>query len=104
MAARERHDSAAYVTFVCFHSVGRIADHQQAPVQNQLQRMQSRRRPARRGSTSAIHSDDGSGVYALILKITCYLGGRAYTDRCQADTVNLHIHTHQLFVGSLLIH
>ncbi|KAL0033900.1 hypothetical protein WJX77_010072 [Trebouxia sp. C0004] len=42
--------------------LNRISDHQQGPVQNQLQRMQSRRWPIRRSSNSVIHSEDGSGA------------------------------------------
>lgn len=47
----------------------RISDHQQGPVQSQLQRMQSRRWPVRRSSNSAIHSEDGSGSPAVTVAI-----------------------------------
>ncbi|KAL3150857.1 hypothetical protein ABBQ32_000610 [Trebouxia sp. C0010 RCD-2024] len=41
--------------------LNRISDHEQAPVRSQLQRLQSRRWPIRRSSTSGFPSEDGSG-------------------------------------------
>ena len=51
--------------------VGRISDHEQAPVRSQLQRLQSRRWPIRRSSTCGFPSEDGSGLGKLSVMFAC---------------------------------
>ena len=103
MAAREPHDSAAYVSplsvSIPLAGLQIISKHQS--------------RISCRGCSlgGGLHAAAPPLLFILMMAQVCMLsfstslailvGGHTW---CQTDTVNLHIHTHQLFVGSLLIY